>query len=212
LYQPLNINCSKDTLIRFCGLADYFQRLAGREGFLYQQLHDITLPAWRRLAEQPLPGPIGIHIRRGDFATPRSPEELHTKGAVRTPLSWFRETLAAIRRAVGYRVGAYVVSDGSAKELAELLQLENVALVRTGSAIGDLLVLTRAKVLLGLGGSSFSAWASFMGQMPTVTVPGQSLTWFKLVNTRENYLGEFEPADPDQDFLRQVQIVLPSVN
>jgi hypothetical protein len=203
-----NLGSSSCVLITFSGLADYFRRLLGWESFLYEQLLAITWPRWKLLAGQPLKGPIAIHIRRGDFATPQSPEELRTRGSVRTPLTWFVETLTAVRRAVADQVPAYVVSDGTRDELAGILQLKNVDLVRTGSAIGDLLLLARAKVLIGSGGSSFSAWASFLGQMPTVTVPGQSLSWFKLSNSGRRYFGEFDPVNPEYRFLDQVKTAL----
>ncbi len=65
----------------------------------------------------------------------------------------------------------------------------------TGSAIGDMLLLSRAEVFLA-SGSSFSAWASFLGQMPTLTHPGLGLTRLFGLRTQGAFLGEFDPANP----------------
>src|SRR5207253_973436 len=126
--------------------------------------------------------PIGIHVRRGDFARPTSPAELLTKGGVSTPVEWFVDCLRVARGAAGRQVRAYVVSDGSDRELSGLTEQPNVTLVRTGSAISDLLVLAKSKVLIASGGSTFSGWAALLGQMPTISHPGQSLRWYKLEN------------------------------
>jgi hypothetical protein len=126
------------------------------------------------------------------------------KGAIRTPLSWFSASVRAIRDMIGFPATAYVVSDGTPEDLHELLGLPNMILVRPGCAISDLLTLARCRVLIGSGGSSFSAWASFLGQMPTISHPGQSLGWFKLGASGDPYVGEFEPSSPPENFAKQV--------
>jgi hypothetical protein len=185
----------------FSGLADYFERLNGRHEFLISQLRAITRPEWLKAADRPLPGSIGLHMRLGDFTVAQTPEDFRTRGAIRTPMSWFASSLKRIRDFAGRRVPAFAVSDGRDEELAELLALGDVTLIRTGSAIADLLLLSRAHLLIGSGGSSFSAWAAFIGQMPAITIPGQSLSWFKLRNMRGQYIGEFDPESPDDAIL-----------
>jgi hypothetical protein len=54
--------------------------------------------------------------------------------------------------------------------------------IDTGSAIGDLVILSKSKLLVGAGGSSFSAWGAFLGNTPVLTCEGQSLSWFGLTN------------------------------
>jgi hypothetical protein len=60
-----------------------------------------------------------------------------------------------------------VVSDGGPKQLQLVLAEPDVKLVKTSTAINDLKILLHAKILLGSGNSSFSAWAAFLGGMPT---------------------------------------------
>jgi hypothetical protein len=171
--------------------------------FLLDELRAVTRPRWLKAADSVRDIAIALHLRHGDFAIPSCPEDLVTKGGIRTPISWFIRSLKLIRDAIGFPAEAVIFSDGTDRDLAELLDCDNVRLVRTGSAISDLLALGRAKVLIGSGGSSFSAWASYLGQMPTITHPGQPLSWFKLSDER-GILGEFDPSNPNAVFLDAV--------
>jgi hypothetical protein len=123
-------------------------------------------------------------------------------------LSWFRRTLDVIRSRLGYVARAVIVSDGSPEDLRELLSMENTSLLRPGCAISDLLVLANAHVLLASGGSTFSAWASFLGRMPTLSLPGQSLTWFGLGGPDGPYVGAFDPECPELPALEAVDRAL----
>jgi len=174
----------------FAGEQDRFLHLNGWHQFLRAEVRAITKPQWIKAVDEIKEVPVGIHVRMGDFVEAHAePDNPHR----RVPHSWFSESLKAIRKAAGYPVSAVIVSDGKESELRELLDQEQVSLVRTGSAIGDLLVLSSSKVLIASAGSSFSAWAAFLGQMPGIAHPSQSFDWFNLVNHNNYYLG---PADP----------------
>ena len=123
-------------------------------------------------------------------------------------MSWFVNGLEWVRNTIGYPAQAVVVSDGTSEELGPLLSLENVAFIRPGCAISDLLILANSRVLLASGSSSFSAWASFLGQMPTISHPGQPLSWFGLVNRYGRYVGEFNASSPPIEFAEQVRSIL----
>jgi hypothetical protein len=196
---------SRDVLIEFEGDRGQFEVLRGWDQFLLHEIRAMTKERWLAVAERKGAVPIGINVRLGrDFKKARTSADYFIKGATRTPLSWFIKSLRITREALGYCARAYVLSDGTAKQLGQLLSEENVLFVRPGCAISDLLILSRAEVLLASGGSSFSAWASFLGQMPTISHPGQSMTWFKLENSRGNYVGELDPDSPPQSFLDNV--------
>jgi hypothetical protein len=51
------------------------------------------------------------------------------------------------------------------------------------SAILDLLILTKAGLIVGAGGSSFTAWGSFLGQAPTIIRKGLPMAYMNLYNT-----------------------------
>jgi hypothetical protein len=114
-----------------------------------------------------------------------------------------------VRARLGASIPAVVTSDGGPDELRPLLDLDNVRQVATGSAIGDLLVLSRAVLLLA-SGSSFSAWASYLGRMPTLSHPGQTLDrLFRLKGAAQQFIGEFDPAgDLPEPLLRQLPALM----
>jgi hypothetical protein len=175
----------------FSGETHHFRALSGWDEVLLQELRAMTREQWLNRVDQFDVVSIGIHVRHGDFVEATSEQDFILRGAIRTPMVWFVESLAAIRQLCGFAVPALVVSDASDRALADLLQMEAVTRVDTGSAIGDLLVLSKARLLIASGGSSFSAWAAFLGQMPTVSYPGQSLTWFEIVPVLGQYIGEW---------------------
>lgn len=195
----------RKAIIVFEGERDYFRPLQGWDQFLYKEIRSMTDQRWLRRVDEMPDIPIGIHVRRGDFCDPKSMEDFKNKGALKTPLTWFIESLNLIRNVVNSSVQAFVVSDGTDGELRELLALKNIVRMTTGSAIGDLLALSTAKIFLSSGGSSFSAWASFLGQMPTISHPGQPLAWFNLINRKGYYIGEFNPSSPSPFFINSVR-------
>jgi hypothetical protein len=86
--------------------------------------------------------------------------------------------------------------------------MENVEFVRPGTAISDLLILSRGKVLLASGSSSFAAWGAFLGQMPSATHPGQPLSDWNIVPEKGQFIGEVNPGSPPREFLDQARSCL----
>ena len=66
----------------------------------------------------------------------------------------------------------YIFSDATDNELQDILAMSNCKRAYFGSAISDMIALSRCKVLVS-SASTFSMWASFLGQMPTIWFPGQ---------------------------------------
>ena len=188
-------------VVVFEGERDRFKPLNGWHQFLLEALREMTKEKWLKKTEEIGKIPIGIHVRRGDFSLPESEKDFQTKGSLQTPLSWFIASLNWVRKELGFAVKAFVFSDGDERELKDLLTLQNVILVKTGSVISDLLALSRVGLLIASGGSSLSAWASFLGQMPTLSHPGQSLAWFNLVNSKGHYTCDFDSNFPPPSLL-----------
>jgi hypothetical protein len=196
-----------DVLYSFEGDANHFADLVGQRTFLLERLRRDTRPRWTALAER-MAAPIVINVRAGrDFRPAVSSSDYFTKGGVRTPNDWFVACLKSIRRLAGATVPAVVVSDGAETDLREILAEPAVRFARPGCAASDLLTLASARVLVGSGGSSFSAWGAFLSGAPVVTHPGQSLQWFKLGAAGDQFVGEFDPstaANPDwEDAVRR---------
>lgn len=200
----------QDVNVVFQGYERYFEPLNGWSDFLLSELRAITRPAYLALADATANVPIGICVRCGnDFLEPEESCERLLPGQ-KTPISWFVRCLELVREVAGFPVQAFVVSDGTPRQLKKLLAMENVKFVRPGSAISDLLILSRAKVLLASGSSSFAAWGAFLGQMPGATHPGQPLSDWKITPSQGQFLGEVNLTDPPQEFLSQVARALGS--
>lgn len=198
----------RDSIFVFRGERDRFKELNGYNELLLDEIRLITKRKWLEVADKFTNVPVGIHVRRGDFFESSSEEDFYKRGGVRTPISWFVNSLRVIRKHLHLSTKAFIFSDGSENDIKELLAEENTFFTKTGSAISDLLILSKAKILIASGGSSFSAWASFLGQMPTISCVGQSLSWFKITSPKNSYIGEFDPFSPNQVFLDQANCVL----
>jgi hypothetical protein len=199
----------KSRIVVFRGLERYFEPLQGSSDYLRNELTAITNSRYLSIADRYPSVPVGMCIRCGNDFDPCPVDRSVLKPGEKTPIEWFAQVLALIRKEVGYTVAAYIVSDGTREQLKSLLSLDNVNLVRPGSAISDLLVMSKSKVLLASGSSSFAAWGAFLGQMPTVSHPGQNMReeW-GITPEKGQYLSEFHYKEPDGEFLRQVKAVL----
>jgi hypothetical protein len=188
-------------LVVFTGEGRHFQPLAGQHTTLRHEIRAMTRPRWLRAADAVTPGAIGVHVRRSDFVEARDDAEFSRRGAVRTPITWFAACLSWIRKVAGVPLPVLMVS-----ELRPVLSLPDVRFVRTGSAIGDLLVLSRTQLLLASTGSTFSLWAAFLGQMPTIAYPTPADDWFGLQATEGQFVGTWGPdLVPAPQLTRQVE-------
>lgn len=112
-------------------------------------------------SEQIGPGDIGVHVRRGDFATL----------GIAADDDWY---IRAIKKAIKIRKvkgSINLFSDAEPKDLAQIVNSfpeEKVIIRPKASAIHDILLLSRFPVLITSPESTFSMWAVFLGQMPAV--------------------------------------------
>lgn len=170
VFRP--VESGRSVLVVFRGLDGTFPFIRGHHIQLRQELLRIT--RWEHRPPEVDDGPfVAVHVRMGDFQIPNSTEEL-VRGDfnLRQPLSWYAAVIKEIRRVSGSGPLFRVFSDGNRQDLDEVLALPGVELVERKNAIADLLRMSRASLLLA-SGSSFSMWASFLGQVPTIWFPGQ---------------------------------------
>jgi hypothetical protein len=184
------------TLVSFSGGGKLFLDLLKWRSEIREALRAEAQVKWQNLAEQ-FSTPLAINVRCGnDFRVANAVSDFHEKGGIKTPLSWFVESLNAVREVAGWSVPAVVVSDGTHQQLRELLELPGVRFARPGCAVSDLLTLASARFLIGSGGSSFSAWGAFLSGAPTISHPGQSLQWFRIGQGDGQFVREFDPHRP----------------
>jgi hypothetical protein len=147
----------------------YFEGLAPFKSEIHERLLEVTLARWKNIVEQFGSIDIALHVRRGDFPA-----------NWKSSSKWFSETLSSVQAVLDTTPRCVVFSDAAPDALTDLLSLPNTEYAFTGSAISDLLLMSRAKVLIGSCHSSFSAWACFLGGMPTLIDSAQPFEFFHL--------------------------------
>lgn len=129
---------------------------------------------------------VGVHVRLGDFA-PASADALASgrTANLRIPLEWYRDRILE-QQARTPGVPIHIFSDGSPGELRTLLSIEGTALRREAHDVADLIALAESRVLIG-SHSTFSRWAAFLGNMPSV--------WLESHHRPERPTAETVPID-----------------
>ena len=194
-------------IVRFSGVEEAFSPLMGWESPLREGLLASMRDHERQLGARTVGSTIGVHVRRGDFVAVSETELASWHGpvgALRTPMSWFVKSVSLVREILGHAAPAFVVSDGDLDELRPLLRLGGVTLLRGGSPISDMIALSNARILIGSMQSSFTAWASFLGQMTTCTFPAPTGR-FLFVNQNGRYTGALDPETPPRGLLDDLE-------
>jgi hypothetical protein len=117
------------------------------------------------------PAVMVAHIRMGDFKKLQPNESFSKLGNVRTPLTYFVALIENIRKVHGTSLPVEIVTDGSARELGELLALPNISIAPRRSHIVHILMMSRSKILLCSAGSTFSYWSGFLGECALILHP-----------------------------------------
>jgi hypothetical protein len=161
-------------VVVFRGLGAMFAPLLVEHGFIRRRLWDMTREPLRPLVDDGACTFIAMHVRRGDITRQGfAPGELDAVHQY-TPLHWFVDIVAALSRAgVLQGTSVRVYSDGSVDELEPLLRCDGVHLQPRQAAITDLWAMSRSRLLVASGFSTFGMWASFLGGMPTLYAPGK---------------------------------------
>jgi len=124
----------------------------------------------KKVSLQPTPC-IGVHIRMGDFRKLKDGEDFSKVGAVRTPENYFVGVINGIRNVHKTKMPVSVFSDGTKKELQQILAMENISLVEGNPDIADLILLSKSKIIIASVGSTFGYWAGFLSNSPVILHP-----------------------------------------
>lgn len=130
----------------------------------------ISQRAKETLATLPTPL-ISLHVRHGDFRTLKEGENFGHVGAVRTPLEYFKNTVNTIRMIAKKELPVTIFSDAVEDALAPLLALPNVRRHPPHSAIVDLLLMARSRIIVPSAGSTFGYWAGFLSDAAIMLHP-----------------------------------------
>lgn len=153
------------------GMTGYFDPLWAARPEIARRFWALVKPA---LLGDLLPaGPyLSMHVRLGDFRPAAPGEARIDRNNTSTPLSWFVAQAEALRAAAPDQP-ILVCSDGTDAELTPLLAVPGVRRSPNRISVQDILVLARSSLIVG-SGSTFSAWAAFLGDTPIVHFPGQN--------------------------------------
>lgn len=179
VYENVLEDCISDSyhgrdgeVVIFSGMKDYFSRIMKDYKIVEKELIKITLNKHKSGLNYNFRNSISVHVRLGDFRKSSQQIKMRASLNVRIPLKWYIQVIGQLRLVLGRLAPVYIFSDGRNKELREILALENVRRLSFGSAIADLLGMSKSSVLIA-SGSTLSMWAAYLGRMPVIWYRGQ---------------------------------------
>jgi hypothetical protein len=177
--------------------ADYFECIKPYRQEVKEALYGMLQPALRQELESMVAPVIGVHIRRGDFKF----------GSTLTPLSFFIDSIRAIRHAHGRELPVTVFTDAYADELSELLALPAVSISAAKADIVDILLLSRSKICVLSISSTFSFWGGFLSEGIVLLHPDEWHPTLRPGNVNAlHYEGRFNPAiEMEPALLQQIK-------
>ena len=163
----------------FSSIDKLFQPFKSEHKFIKKELFKLINPSHLLRVNNITKKSIAIHIRFGDFELSDDEFELR-KGSwnYRLPIKWYTSMIKNIR-SIDLNIPIYIYSDANESDLNDILSFSNCNLVYFGSSISDMVGLSQSNLLIA-SGSTFSMWASFLGQNHTIWFPGQMRQ--KLIN------------------------------
>lgn len=174
------LNENKKTTVIFKGMKDFFEPFIEHNNYLHLRLLDILHPRLKPLINNFKDEEfIGVHVRRGDFLQKQGNKKFYP-----TPDEWYLSSIKNLREILGFPMKCKVFSDGKKQDLTFLSNLENIEIIKQNKAIVDLLKLSRSKFLITSSGSTFSMWAAFLGQMPSIWYPKEKI---EILTKKPNY-------------------------
>lgn len=157
------LHIARNSVAVISGMGRYFRDIEGEHEFLLEALTKITSPNILSAIEKLPDEFIGVHIRRGDFATI----------GMAQPMDYYLRGIQRAQQIGGENLPVLIFSDGREDEMLPITSRMDVKLMPPGPALQDMLSLARAKVLVGTNNSTFSGWAAFLGRMPNIWKGGE---------------------------------------
>jgi hypothetical protein len=156
----------------FSSIVDLFEPFKSDHKFIKKELFKLINPIHLSKVNSISKKSIAIHVRFGDFQFSDNEVELR-KGLwnYRLPIKWYIALIKKVRL-IDLNIPIYIYSDANESDLSDMLSFPNCNLVYLGSSISDMIGLSQSKLLIA-SASTFSMWASFLGQNHTIWFPGQ---------------------------------------
>jgi hypothetical protein len=151
--------------------SDYFGSLRDFCDLVTQLVWRMVNASVRQRVMERVPPTVAVHIRCGDFRRLRSGEDFRKVGGTRTPLDYFVTLIREIRRCQGSIVPVTVFTDGHPSEIEAVLALPAVQMAARDKPIVDLLLMSRAQLIITSASSTFGYWAGFLADCPVLLHP-----------------------------------------
>lgn len=171
---PASQNGSQRKLFVFSQIphwADYFKGIKEHRELILESLYSMLRERHCEELEELDAPVIGVHVRMGDFRKLLPGEDFAKVGHVRTPFSYFTSAVEQLRALSGKHLPVTIFSDGYDEELRELLSLPFVTRSRATSDVVDMLLLSKARVIIPSPGSTFGYWSAFLSEAAVLHHP-----------------------------------------
>ena len=114
---------------------------------------------------------VAVHLRKGDFRDLRPGEDFARVGLVRTPEDYFIELIDNVRSCAGTKLPVTIFSDGSDEECRFLTRIEGIHRAPKLSDLADMIIMSKARVIIPSAGSTFGLWSSFLSSAAVIVHP-----------------------------------------
>lgn len=179
---------------------DLFGAIRNHKEIIQDELNKIIAPKIKEELRKYSSPIIGIHIRRGDFKL----------GNQTTPLAFFIKGINVIRKVIGENAPVTIFSDADKQELAEILALPNTSMAEHKPDILDIILLSKSRVMILSGSSTFGYWAAFLSDALVIRPAND---WQKLIKQNSsdgNYTEvgwQFDDAYSTQQLIEKIEIL-----
>jgi hypothetical protein len=152
--------------------SDYFYELREFRNLIKALIWKTIIPSVRLEVARIVPPVVAVHIRCGDFRQLQVGEDFNKVGGTRTPLEYFVAIIQEVRHCHGSTLPVMVFTDGHFSEIAAVLRLPAVQAAPRNSPITDLLLMSKAQLIITSASSTFGYWAGFLADSPLLLHPG----------------------------------------
>jgi hypothetical protein len=154
----------------FRNSGDGFEILLPYRTLIRRRFAEMLQPGAIRSVQMPTRPWFACHVRLGDFRAAHDSVALAQVNA-RLPFAWYSAQIQKVA-AAWPGVPIEIFSDGTNDELSPLLSRPGVTRANYGSPLADLVAMSQSRLLI-CSGSTFTAWAAFLGDCSTIWFPGK---------------------------------------
>lgn len=141
----------------------FFEPLKNHRQFVKDSIMENLNKNFNSFENQNYKNVVGMHVRRNDFVKTRDQD------STQTDIDWFIKIKNKLDEIFDRSLKFHIFSDSNNPfDLSKLLELDRVELKKSKSDIEDMLTLSKSKIIVGSKNSTFSHWASFLEEKPTI--------------------------------------------